>query len=125
VQEETLGPTFGGDAKEVMEKPQVLHRKLPLEGDDCALEKIGDGCREHDVVDVEEVDDVIATTVDEEGRIRLGLDEADGGQVGGEAAIPGPRRLLEAVEGTVQPTDQIRVSDVDEADGLAAVDSLR
>jgi hypothetical protein len=37
VQEETLGPTFGNDAEEVMEGPQVLHRKLPLEGDDRAL----------------------------------------------------------------------------------------
>jgi hypothetical protein len=30
VQEETLGPPFGNDAEEVMERPQVLHRKLPL-----------------------------------------------------------------------------------------------
>jgi hypothetical protein len=37
VHEETLGPTFGGDAEEVMERPQVLHRNLPLEGDDHAL----------------------------------------------------------------------------------------
>jgi hypothetical protein len=37
VQEETLGPTFGSDAEEVMERPQVLHRKLPLEGEDRAL----------------------------------------------------------------------------------------
>jgi hypothetical protein len=37
VQEETLGPAFGSDAVEVMERPQVLHRKLPLEGDDSAL----------------------------------------------------------------------------------------
>jgi hypothetical protein len=39
--------------------------------------------------------------------------------------VPGPRRLLEAIEGAVQPVDQIRVSDVDEAGGFAAVDSLR
>jgi hypothetical protein len=37
VQEETLGPVFSGDAEEVMERPQVLHRKLPLEGNDRAL----------------------------------------------------------------------------------------
>jgi hypothetical protein len=36
-----------------------------------------------------------------------------------------PQRLLEAVQGAVQPTDQIRMSSVDEAGGLAAVDSLR
>jgi hypothetical protein len=58
-------------------------------------------------------------------RIRLGLDEADGGQVGGEVAVPGPRCLLEAVERAVQAADQIRVSGIDEAGGLAAVDSLR
>jgi hypothetical protein len=38
------------------------------------------GCREHNVVDVEEeVDDVRVPPVDEERGVRLGLDEADGG----------------------------------------------
>jgi hypothetical protein len=32
------------------------------------------------------------------------------------------RRLLEAVEGAVQPADQIRVSGVDEAGGLVVVE---
>jgi hypothetical protein len=36
VQEDTLGPAFGSDAEKV-ERPQVLHRKLLLEGDDGAL----------------------------------------------------------------------------------------
>jgi hypothetical protein len=98
MQEETLGPVFGSDAEEVMERPQVLHRKLPLEGDDGALQEVGGRGGEDNVVDVEEVDEVLASSVDKEGCVRLGLDEADGGQVGGEAAIPGPRRLLEAVE---------------------------
>jgi hypothetical protein len=44
--------------------------------------------------------------------------------VGGEAAIPGMWRLLEAVEGAVQPVDQVRVSSVEEAGGLAAIDSI-
>jgi hypothetical protein len=62
--------------------------------------------------------------VDEEGRVRLGLDEADGGHVRSEATVPGPWRLLEAVEGAIQPADQVRTSFVDESGGLAAVDSL-
>jgi hypothetical protein len=37
VKEETLGPTFDGDAKEVVEGHQVLHRELPLKGGDRAL----------------------------------------------------------------------------------------
>jgi hypothetical protein len=39
--------------------------------------------------------------------------------------VPGPRRLLEAVERAVQPADQIRTGFVDEAWGVVAVDSLR
>ena len=97
--EETLRLAFDSDAEEVMEGPQVLHRKLLLEGDDCALQEVDGGCHENNVVDVEEeVDEVLAPPVDEEGCVRLGLDEADGGQIGGEAAIPGTRCLLEAVE---------------------------
>jgi hypothetical protein len=98
VHEEMLGPTFGSDAKEVVERPQVLHRELPLERDDRALQEIGGGCHEHNVVDVEEVNDVLAPLVDEERCVRHGLDEADGDQMCGEAAVPGPRCLLEAVE---------------------------
>jgi hypothetical protein len=37
VEDETLRPTIGGDAEEVVEGPQVLHRELPLKGDDRAL----------------------------------------------------------------------------------------
>jgi hypothetical protein len=54
VQEETLGPTSGSDAEEVVERPQILHRELPLEGDDRALQEIGVGRCEHNVVNVEE-----------------------------------------------------------------------
>jgi hypothetical protein len=62
--------------------------------------------------------------VDEQGRVRRGLNEADGGLVGGEATVTCLWRLLEAVHGAVQSADQIRTSGVDEAGGLAAVDNL-
>jgi hypothetical protein len=89
------------------------------------LKKSSTGCREHDVVDVEqEVEGVVAVPIYEQGRVRLGLDEAEGGQVGGKATAPGPRRLLEPVQGAIQPTNQIRASEVDVAGGLAAVDRL-
>lgn len=58
-----------------MERPQVLHRELPLKSDNCALKKIGAGRREHDVIDVEqEVDGVVVVSMDEQGHVRLGLD---------------------------------------------------
>jgi hypothetical protein len=43
VEEETLRPTLGGDAEEVVEGPQVLHRELPLKGVDRALKEVGSG----------------------------------------------------------------------------------
>jgi hypothetical protein len=73
VEEETLRPALGGDVEEVVNRPQVLHREL------C----------EHNVVDVEQkVDGVVAALIDEQGRVRLGLDEADEGQVRGKATVP-------------------------------------
>jgi hypothetical protein len=124
VEEETLRPALGGDAEEVVKGLQV-HHELPLKGDDRALLKVRGGCREHNVVDVEqEVDGVVVASVYEHRHVRLGLDEVDGGQVGGEATVPHMRRLFEAVQGAVQPVNQIRTSDIDKAGGLAVVDSL-
>jgi hypothetical protein len=98
VEEETLRLALGGDAEEVVKGPEVLHGEFPLKGDNRAVKEVGGGCREHNVVDVEQkVDGVVAAPVDEQGRVRLGLDEADGGQVGGKATVPCSWRLLEAV----------------------------
>jgi hypothetical protein len=66
MKEETLRPAFGGDDEEVVKGPQVLHRELPLKGNDRAP-KVSGGCCEHNIVDVEqEVDGVVAAPVDEE-----------------------------------------------------------
>jgi hypothetical protein len=43
--------------------------------------------------------------MDEQGCIRLSLDEAEEDQVGGEVTVPSSWRLLEAIQGAVQPTD--------------------
>jgi hypothetical protein len=79
VEEETLRPSFGGDLEEVVEKSQVLHRELALRSDNRALKKgITRRC-DHDVIDVEqEVDGVVAMPIDEQGRVRLCLDEIEG-----------------------------------------------
>jgi hypothetical protein len=76
VEEETLRPLLGSYTEEVVERSEVLHRKLVLISDDCALKKIGTGHHEHDVIDVEkQVEDVVAALVDEQGCLQLGLDE--------------------------------------------------
>lgn len=51
-----------------------------------------------DVVDVEEIDGVLVVPIDEQGHIRLGLDETEGDRVGGEMIVPSPRCLLETIQ---------------------------
>jgi hypothetical protein len=109
----------------VVERAEVLHRKLLLERCSGTLEKIWAQGGENDVVDVEQqVRSVDAAAVDEQRGVRLGLHEAQGDQVGEEAVIPCLWRLLQTIEGLVEPAHQLRVCGVNEAGGLRAVDYL-
>jgi hypothetical protein len=122
VEEQAHGRALDGDSQEVVERPQVLHRKLLLEAGDDATHKLRGGGGEDDVVDVEEeVRCIGAATEDEQGRVRLGLDETLRTQ-GDEANVPSPGGLLEAVEGLVELADHVGVSRVDKSNGLGAVD---
>jgi hypothetical protein len=47
---------------------------------------------------------------DEQGRVRLGLDETLRTQESGEATVPSPGGLLEAVERLVELADQVGVA---------------
>jgi hypothetical protein len=97
-----------------------------LESCSGMLEKLRARGGEHDVIDVEQqVSSVGATTVDKQRGVRFGLHEAQGDQVGGEAVVPRSRRLLQAVEGLVEPTHQLRVRRINEANGLRAVGCLK
>jgi hypothetical protein len=97
VEEEALGPPLNGNPEEVVERAYVFHRELVLKDHDRALVEGGAGCREHNVVNVEEVDGVVVVPMNEQGCVRLSLDKAEGDQVGGEATVPSPGRLFEAV----------------------------
>jgi hypothetical protein len=124
VEEHALGMTLDGDPQEVVEHPQVLHRKLLLEAGDDATQKLRGGGGEDDVVDVEEVRCIRTATEDEQGHVRLGLDESLRTQEGGEATVPSPGGPLEAVEGVVELADHVGVSRVDKPNRLGAVDRL-
>jgi hypothetical protein len=62
--------------------------------------------------------------MDEQGHVRLGLDEAEGDQVGDEVNVPSPQYLLESVQRAIQPIDLVRASGFNEASGLATLDRL-
>jgi hypothetical protein len=110
VEEEAVGPLLYWDAEEVVERAEVLHRKLLLESCSGTLEKIWAQGGENDVVDVEQqVRSVDAAAVDEQRGVRLGLHEAQGDQVGEDAVIPCSWRLLQTIEGLVEPAHQLRV----------------
>jgi hypothetical protein len=116
VKEETVWPLLYWDAEEVVERAKVLHRELLLESCSGTLEKLRARGNEDDVVDVEQhVSSVGAVAVDKQWGVWLGLHEA---------VVARSWRLLQTVEGLVEPTHQLRVSRVNEAGGLRAVDYL-
>jgi hypothetical protein len=70
VKEENLGAMLYGDPEEVDGEGPGLSSQTQAAGWDHALEEGNTRRREHDVVDVEkEVDGVIATPKDEQGRV--------------------------------------------------------
>jgi hypothetical protein len=126
VEEEVVRPQLYWDTEEVVEGIEVLHRELLLESWSDTLEKLRAWGGEDDVVDVEQqVSSVDVVAVDEQQGVRLSLHKAQGDQVGGEALVARSQRLLQVVEGLVEPAHQLRVHGINEADRLRAVDSLR
>jgi hypothetical protein len=115
VEEEVVGPLLYWNVEEVVERAEVLQHELLLESCTGMLEKLQAWGGEDDVVDV--------AMVDEQWGVRLGLHKVQRDQVGGKAVIPCLQRLLQAVEGLVEPAHQLRVRRVNEAGGLRAVDS--
>jgi hypothetical protein len=66
VKKKAIGPPLHGDPEEVVERVEVLHRKLALKGGDRALKESGTGHSKHDVIDIdEEVDGVVVVPMDE------------------------------------------------------------
>jgi hypothetical protein len=102
---QALRPPLNDYPEKVVERTQVLHRELTMKGNNHVLEKGNTRCRQHDVVDVEEVDSVIVVSMDEQGCVRLGLDETKGDQAGGEATIPGSWGLLKTIQRAIHPAD--------------------
>jgi hypothetical protein len=67
VEEEVIGPLLYFDVEEVVERTDVLHRKLLLESYSGMLEKLQARGDEDNVVNVEQqLSSVGATTVDEQ-----------------------------------------------------------
>ena len=120
-EEHPLRVASNGKAEKVMKRTQVRHGELGAESGDETLKQGQGRCGEDDVVDVEqEVGRAESTMEDEERRVGLGAGEAESGDEGREAMVPGAGSLLETVKGTVEATHVIRARGVDEAGGLLA-----
>jgi hypothetical protein len=124
-EEEPVGGASDEDPQEVMELPKVCHGELRVKAIDDAMEQSIRGSREDDVVDVQQqVGTGAALSVDKEGGVGGRSDEAELSNVRGEALVPRPRGLLEAIEGALKKTDGVGTHRVDEAGGLLTVDRL-
>jgi hypothetical protein len=62
---------------------------------------------------------------DEQGGVRLGLNESQSEEVCGKPAVPSPGSLLLPVEGLVEAADPVRLRGINKSRRLAAVDCLR
>jgi hypothetical protein len=83
--------------------------------------KAAAGGSEDDVVHVEqEISHLMTLAKNKQRDIAFGSNEPDAMHIVGEALVPSPRGLLEAVEGLVKPTNMLGMSVVDEAGRLLA-----
>jgi hypothetical protein len=86
-------------------KGAEVHHELLLESHSGTLEKLRARGDKEGVIDIEQqVRSVGAVIVDEQRGVRLGLHKAEQDQVRDKAVISCLRRLLQAVEGLVEPT---------------------
>jgi hypothetical protein len=89
------------------------------------LKKTGARGGEDDVVHVnKKVGELVTPAKDEQGGVRERLDEPEPMRVVGEALVPRPGSLLQAVERLVKPADMVGASRVDEARWLLTVNLL-
>jgi hypothetical protein len=53
VEEQPVWTTLDSDAKEVVKWPEVLHSEFPLKSENSATQKLCDGCRQDDIINIE------------------------------------------------------------------------
>ena len=119
VQEEPIWPLNHLNAKEVMQGTQVLQGKLITKTSSEPLEECDSGCRQNDVVDVQQqVGRVNSVMKHEEGRIGASRCKSERLQEGDDALVPGSRCLLQPVKRTGEQAHMIWMRGDDEAGGL-------
>jgi hypothetical protein len=113
-EEEAIGGTRDSNVEEVAKSAKIRHGELRAQPSHDALQE---GGGENDVVDVQqEVGETRPLSENEKGRVGGGGDEAELPEEGGEALVPGPRSLLQSIQGFLQTIDMIwgaRVDDVE------------
>ena len=109
----------------MVELTKILHSKLLLQRGDDALKQSLTGGGEHNIINIEQqVGSLIPTAVDEQRSISLGLGEPQSQQERGEPRVPGPKSLLQTIEGLVEPADHVQTTRVHKSRRLRTVDSL-
>ena len=89
MQEEPIWPSNHLNAKKIMQRTQILQGKLITKTSSVPLEEHDSGCRQNDVVDVQQqVGRVNSVMIHEEGYIRASRCKSERLQEGGDAMVP-------------------------------------
>lgn len=74
-----------------------------MQGSDCAAKKRGIGGRHNNVINIEQqINNLIASVVDEQRSVRLGFNKPERQEVGGKPTVPSAKSLLQTVQRFVE-----------------------
>ena len=108
-----------------MQRAQVLDGELSLKTRGELTEETSGGCRQDDVVNIEQqVGSVGALMINEERGIRAGGAKSELMEERRNALIPSTRSLLESVQGPREQADVVGMCWINEPRGLLAEDLL-
>jgi predicted ThiF/HesA family dinucleotide-utilizing enzyme len=118
-QVEAIALALDIDAKEEPKLTKVLDGKLRVQVVNDLLEQHRAGAREHHVIDIQkEVDNVMATSKHEQGRVGACRSEADADHERGKTSEPRLRCLSKPVHRLVEEADSVWPFSINKPDGL-------
>jgi len=108
-----------------MQRTKVFHGEFLLQGSDCVAKKRGIGGRHDNVINIgQQINNLIASVVDEQRSVRLGFNKSERQEVGGKPTVPSARSLLQTIPRIVEAANMVRKCSVSKSSGLAAINSL-
>jgi hypothetical protein len=117
---EAIQATLNNNPQKMVKRTQILHGKLVLKTDDLVQEAQRRAI-EHNVINIEEVQSVTVTPIDEQRCVWLCLSKAKVEQICGKPGLPSTGGLLQTIERLVELADHVRMSRINKANRLTII----